>query len=116
MVGDLHGNIEKLQDVIAQVKNTDSLNGYLLCAGDFGFTWTNKKISELQTFVNKLPIEFEILFIDGNHENFDILNCVNVVNKFDDMVGVLCDRVFYLARGHVYNICEKKIFNIWWCK
>jgi metallophosphoesterase superfamily enzyme len=46
---------------------------YVIIAGDFGVIWDNSKEQDyfLKWLDNK---KFTTLFIDGNHENFDLLN------------------------------------------
>ena len=47
-------------------------NDYMIVAGDFGGVWSEKTFEcDLQPF-SALP--FTVAFVDGNHENFDLLD------------------------------------------
>jgi len=51
------------------------------------------------------------VFIDGNHENFDMLDQLPTEKKFGAEVGVVRECVFHLKRGFVYEINQHKIFS-----
>lgn len=46
-------------------------NDYLRITGDFGFVWDGSKTDEYWlNWLNKKP--YTVLFVDGNHENFEL--------------------------------------------
>ena len=53
---------------------------------------------------------FTTLWIDGNHENFDILYEFPLVNKFGGKVREIAPNIFHLDRGQVLTIDGNKIF------
>ena len=53
----------------------------------------------------------EVLFIDGNHENFEILNSYEVEEWNGGKVHKISDKLIHLMRGQVYEIEGKKIFT-----
>lgn len=57
---------------------------------------------------------YEILFIDGNHENFDRLESVEfpIEKKYGGIVRRIKDNVFWLTRGQVFNIEGKTFFTM----
>ena len=85
---------------------------YIIISGDFGGIWNNGE-EELywRKWLNERP--FTTLFIDGNHENFDLLN-----NAFDvtywngGKIHKINDSIIHLMRGQVYNIEGMKIFTM----
>lgn len=87
---------------------------YLVILGDFGVIWYPEKHRmykyrmKVLEYLHRCP--WTTLFIDGNHENFDMLNKYPVIDMFDGKVGKINDSVFHLKRGEVYNICGKKIY------
>ena len=50
------------------------------------------------------------LFIDGNHENFSILESYPVVDIFGGKAHKLADNIYHLMRGEMYDIEGKKFF------
>ena len=49
---------------------------YVIIAGDFGGVWAKDTLeSDLKQF-SDLPVT--VLFVDGNHENFDLINAYHV--------------------------------------
>lgn len=52
----------------------------------------------------------EVIFIDGNHDNFDMLDTLPEVDRFGGKVGQVTERVSWLKRGRIYEICGKRIF------
>ena len=69
ITGDMHGLMERFQDsAFRHIKKGDTL---IIC-GDFGFLWegTEEEKKALKKLEKK---KYEILFVDGIHENFDLL-------------------------------------------
>ena len=69
VTGDLHGDIERFADkAIKKLKKGDTL----IVLGDFGFLWSGDKAEQkhLKWLTKR---RYRILFIDGCHENFDLL-------------------------------------------
>ena len=44
------------------------------------------------------------MVVDGNHENFDIINSLPEQEMFGSKVGVIKNSIFHLKRGQIYNI------------
>lgn len=82
-------------------------NDYVIIAGDFGGCFTNKHLEYTEDMMKTLP--FTILFVDGNHENFDVLNNYEVIEWNGGKVHKLFDDVIHLIRGEIYTI-EGKTF------
>ena len=83
-------------------------------AGDFGLVWyppehpSYKEDLYWKKWLEAKP--FTILFVDGNHENFDMLYQFPIVNKFGAPVHQIGRNIFHLIRGNIYTINDKKIF------
>jgi len=113
VTGDTHRKIDS--DKVfntTKVKNND----YLIIAGDFGFVWYNEEdrkgfYEDIRLLDNLNKLGFTILFIDGNHENFDMLSNFPYKNHFGGKVQVLRPNVFHLCRGELYKIEGKRIFT-----
>ena len=71
-VGDTHGNQYKW---VEQIEPILSPSDIILICGDFGVGFWNGRYWSEETFYDFLSEqEYTVLFIDGNHENFDKLN------------------------------------------
>jgi len=87
---------------------------YLIVLGDFGLVWfmeRTKDDSRLENWFASRP--WTTLFIDGNHENFDRLFSDEFpeITMFESRVKKILDSIFYLQRGHIYNISGKTFFT-----
>ena len=77
---------------------------------DFGLFWDNAP-NEIaaRNRIGNLP--FTVLFIDGNHENFNMLFKLPVAKKYGGTVGVGGENLFWLKRGEIYDINGLNIFT-----
>ena len=81
-------------------------NDILIITGDFGFDWDEISIGSWKSIKH----DYTVLFCDGNHENYDILNSLPTIEMFGDVVGKFSDNTFRLFTGHMYVIEDKKYF------
>ncbi len=90
----------------------------VIILGDFGLPWYNCPIDEngihptaptekylLKWFKNK---PFTIFAVMGNHDNYDMIEKLPEVEMLGNKVLKVCDNVFYLKRGEVYQIEGKR--------
>ena len=107
LTGDKHANLEKLNKIPSKKGDV------IIILGDFGVLWNRQKLYEenekkqLEIAKNK---GHDILWLDGNHENFDRIERLGTIEKYGDEVGVVTDNVFHLRRGNIYTIEDKKFF------
>ena len=92
---------------------------HLIILGDFGLPWydcpvdengihpTDAKDGHLLKWYNQKP--FKILAVMGNHDNYDMLEKLPKVKMLGGEVLKVSDNIFYLRRGEIYNIEEKRI-------
>ena len=73
VTGDTHGhrNFYKLLEFSKMHPNLNK-NDFVIIAGDFGAVWNERTLKQDLEPYEKLP--FSVLFVDENHENFDLLN------------------------------------------
>lgn len=75
----------------------------IIVCGDFGYIWDNSK--KEQRLLNKLKeLHSMILFVPGNHENYDLLETYPVVTKFGGNVRMIANNIYQLMTGEIYNI------------
>ncbi len=82
---------------------------YLIIAGDFGGVWAKDTLErDLKPF-SDLPLT--VLFVDGNHENFDLINAYPVEIWNGGKVHKIKPDTIHLMRGQVFKIEGKTIFT-----
>ena len=73
VTGDTHGTIDYGKVMSFQAKNKNLTRAdYLIVCGDFGGLWSKGQAEKELRPYTRLP--FTVLFVDGNHENFDMLS------------------------------------------
>ena len=82
---------------------------YVIICGDFGGVWDGS--NEEKYWIKWLKSKnFTTLFIDGNHENFEMLYNLPTVDFGGSIAHKVDDGIYHLIRGEVYNIDGKKFF------
>lgn len=113
VTGDTHGRYDsdKLYEYETWAHGcTLTKSDYLIIAGDFGYIWNEEELDQLRTLSEELP--YTILFIDGNHENFTLLNAYPISEWNGGKVHMIADDIIHLMRGQVFTIEGKKIFTM----
>lgn len=83
---------------------------YVIICGDFGCIWDGG--SGDRFWLNWLESEgWNTLFIDGNHENFDVLNQYPEETWHGGKVHRIRSNIFHLMRGEVFDIEGKRFFT-----
>lgn len=110
VTGDTHGNIDfkKLKIFAKQHKNLNK-DDYVIIAGDFGGVWSEETLDYDLKEYEKLP--FTVLFVDGNHENFNIINSFPVEKWHKGKVHKISPNIIHLMRGQVFEINGKTFFT-----
>lgn len=106
VTGDLHGDITRLKLRAARhIKKGD----YLIVCGDFGFIWDgSKKENSLLKWLSRR--RYNILFVEGTHDNLDLLNDYPVAEWNGGTVHEISKKVKHLIRGSVFDIDGEKVF------
>ena len=76
ITGDMHGEFSRFKNKkIKKLKENDTL---IIC-GDFGFIWDGSRHEN--SVLNKIGnMPFNVAFIDGCHENFELLSEYEVID------------------------------------
>ena len=86
-------------------------NDYVIICGDFGLVWNNDKEDMWwRSWLNDRP--FTTLFVDGNHENFDLLNAYPVENWHGGKIHRIAPSIIHLMRGQLFDIEGKSFFTM----
>lgn len=110
VTGDCHGNYTKFKTDLFPDQKEMTRNDYVIVCGDFGI-WDND--AQEQWWLDWLSQKsFTLLFVDGNHENFDRLysNEFPVVDFHGGKAHQIRENIFHLMRGYIYEIEGKKFF------
>lgn len=84
---------------------------FVIICGDFGAVWDGSKSDAYwQSWLNDKP--FTTLFIDGNHENFDLLNQYPVVDYCGGKAHQIMPSIYHLMRGEIFTIDGLKFFTM----
>ncbi|WP_337034828.1 metallophosphoesterase family protein [Paenibacillus illinoisensis] len=114
ITGDIHGTIsvnKRLNTRNFPQQKQLTKNDYVIIAGDFGLIWDGSKEDQYWLkWLNKIK-PFTTLFIDGNHENFDLLEEYPVEIWNGGKVHKINDSVIHLMRGQVFEIEGNKFFT-----
>ena len=103
ITGDCHGDFQRFT-----TRNFPQLKGlgrddYVILAGDFGGVWAGEQADGYKLdWLEDKP--FTTLFVDGNHENFDLLNAYPEQEWNGGRVHVVRPHVLHLMRGQVFEI------------
>lgn len=110
VTGDTHGleDFYKLH-IFAGEHPELTLNDYVIVAGDFGAIWSERTLVENLKYYTELP--FTVLFVDGNHENFDLINSYPVEIWNGGKVHKIKPNVIHLMRGQIFEIEGRTIFT-----
>lgn len=110
LTGDTHGEwFERFGSFMFEDGKELDKDDYLIVIGDFGI-WSDSMYEHFRLdYVNKRP--WTTLFIDGNHENFDLLNKFPSQEWHGGKIHVVRPSVFHLCRGEVFDLCGKRFFT-----
>lgn len=107
VTGDMHGDESRLYDKEWRKLKPGDI---LIVLGDFGFLWKNND-REKSTLKYLGSRKFTVCFLDGTHENFDMLKKSRVTYWKGGKVHRIGDRLFHLMRGQIFNIDGVKFFT-----
>lgn len=110
--GDTHRNIDisKIFDLKCDIKAGLPIK-YLLITGDFGGVWETD--FKDQKFIKSVygDLGCTVIFVDGNHENFDLLNKYSTTKWNGAKVSFITNNVIHLHRGEIISLDGVKIFG-----
>ena len=109
VTGDTHGDFSKLFPHTFSLYNDLRENDILIICGDFGIWHYDAREQNWLKFLSDQ--KYTIVFVDGNHENFNRLNHEFVTVDFHGgKAHQICHNVFHLMRGYIFEFEGKKFF------
>ena len=104
LTGDTHGDIDRFKHgKLRWLGKRDTV----VVLGDFGFVWDGSKEEQKKLdWLRKRP--YTLLFLDGSHENYDLLKQYPTEERFGGKVQALGGNVYHVCRGSVLELENKK--------
>lgn len=113
VTGDCHGTYKRFAKERFPEREELCKDDYVIALGDMGLIWSTdpEDMTEKANiqYLDSLP--FTLLFIDGNHENFDRLNAMPVEDWNGGKVHRIGKSIYHLMRGQVYELQGQKYFT-----
>lgn len=106
ITGDKHGSFRMFFGL--QEKQAAGAEDVLIIAGDAGYVMKSDYMLKIRTIEQLFP--GTVCFIDGNHENHELLSSLPVSEWNGGRVHRLSERVLHLLRGEIFDICGSRFF------
>lgn len=111
ITGDCHAEFNKFSTKRFPEQKELTKDDFVIVCGDFGGIWyDNNEEKHNLKWLNEKP--FTLLFVDGNHENFDRLygDEFEVVDFHGGKAHKIRENIYHLMRGYIFDLCGKKFF------
>ncbi len=106
VTGDLHGEWDRFKSKAMRRLKADDI---LIVCGDFGFIWNGTR-QERAVLRKMATLPFTIAFLDGCHENFELLENYPIEEWMGGPVHRIQPNVVHLMRGEIYTIHNRTFF------
>lgn len=116
VTGDTHGEEGRFKYMDSAMERKLTENDKLIVCGDFGYI-SDGGYPERMFLRFMAEKKYQILWVDGNHENFDLIDEYSVDEWCGGKVHVIRrdkegnPKIIHLMRGQVFEIEGKKIFT-----
>ncbi len=111
ITGDTHGGLDKFEYIEEMFEPTEK--DYVIICGDWGFLFSDSQFAH-DNFEKLTERKYTILFLDGNHERFPLLNDTKkfpVEEWNGGKVHRIRPNIIHLMRGQVFDIEGKSFFT-----
>jgi hypothetical protein len=109
ITGDVHcpHDIHKLNSLCFPIGNTLTKDDIVIICGDAGFIWNEAKKDWIEWIDNK---PWTTVYVDGNHENFDLLNQYPLVDFNGAKAHQISKSLYHILRGEIMTINNETYF------
>lgn len=107
ITGDTHGDITCFKNPRL---NKLTEKDILIVCGDFGFIWNPENEEEKKNMEILKKKKYTICFVDGAHENFDVLNSYQPYRWKGGNCHKIAKNIYHLMRGEVFTFDGKSFF------
>lgn len=112
VTGDIHAEIyPRFSNASFPAQKGLTKDDIVIVAGDFGIPWTDGGAQDAYALRELEKRPFTTCFVDGNHENYDLLEQYPEQTWHGGRVHRLSDSVIHLMRGQVFDIDGTTIFT-----
>lgn len=108
ITGDTHGDISVFKN--PKLKKLTEKDILIVC-GDFGFIWDPHNPKEEKNMEFLKSRKYTICFVDGSHENFNVLNSYTPYRWKGGNTHKIAKNIYHLMRGEIFSF-EKKTFFV----
>lgn len=103
VTGDTHGDFSRFTKERFEEQAKMTKDDYVIICGDFGSVWNGSAAeSKMLDWLEDLP--FSVLWVDGNHENYDMLKKIPIEEWHGGKVQRVRPHVLHLMRGQLFEI------------
>lgn len=106
ITGDTHGDISFFKNPKLRKLTEDDT---LIICGDFGFLWDDSE-KEKKAFEQLTKKKYTICFVDGAHENYDMLKQYKPYRYKGGNAHKLAQNIYHLLRGEIFTFEGKTFF------
>ena len=100
LTGDTHGELDRFKE--GELRRAGK-GDIVIVLGDFGFVWDGSKAEQKKLdWLRRRP--YTLLFLDGSHENYDLLEQYPTEEKFGGLVQPLGGEMYHVCRGSVLEL------------
>ena len=111
VTGNCHGNFERFKPKYFPEQARMTKQDIMICAGDFGGVWFgDSRDDETLDWLERLP--FTLVFVCGNHENYDALARYPVAEWRGGKVHCVRPHVLHLMRGQIFELEGYRFFTM----
>lgn len=111
ITGDVHADFTKFSTKRFPEQKHITKKDFVIVCGDFGIWEDNSSERYWLDWLEKK--NFTILFVDGNHSNFDRLYSKEfpIINYHGGKAHKIRDNIFHLMRGYIFKLEGKTFFT-----
>ena len=109
ITGDCHGDYRRLNTQNFPIQKKMTRNDYIIVCGDFGFWNPSREQDWWLDWLSAKP--FTLLWVDGNHENFDLLKEYPIHSWKGGKVQYIRENVVHLMRGQIFELEGASFFT-----
>ena len=106
ITGDVHGDLDFFKDTRLKKLTEDDT---LIICGDFGFLWDGSE-KEKRALSQLEKKKYTICFLDGVHENFDMLYSYPPYRYKGGNAHKIASNIYHLMRGEIVTFERKTFF------
>lgn len=111
ITGDTHGDPARIWEIRRHLRGQLHRSNILIVLGDFGFIFHGH--ARENTYLDELSrMHLQVLFVDGNHENFPLIHQYPVETWQGGKTHRIRNNIRHLQRGQVFELAGQTFFTM----